>query len=230
MLYDKQKKDTEAKATILDALRSNPKHPDLIVLMASLAHEKEDYVAAEQGYRLAIQTLEDQGRRRNKDYNPASLAQAHFNLGSLLDKLGKFNEAMEEMRKVIQVQPQSPEAFNYIGYSYADRNIKLAEARKFVESALKLDPENAYYLDSMGWVDYRQGRYTSARDHLVRSIKALKTSQKEDAVIFDHLAEVFLKLEERTAALEQWDKALKLDPDNKAIREKREKHGSAGPR
>jgi hypothetical protein len=44
------------------------------------------------------------------------------------------------------------------------------------------------------------------------------------------LAEVFLKLDERTAALEQWDKALKLDPDNKAIREKREKHGSAGPR
>jgi len=130
------------------------------------------------------------------------------------------------MKKVIELRPDNGEAFNYIGYSYADKGIHLDEAQKYMETALKLEPENAYYWDSMGWVFYQKGQYSQAREYLEKALKFLKTRQKDDAVIYDHLAQTLVKLGQKDEAVTQWKKAIGLDPSNKDYPDKIAKNSS----
>jgi Tfp pilus assembly protein PilF len=92
-----------------------------------------------------------------------------------------------------------------------------------VETALKADPQNAYYLDSLGWVFYQKGQYKDAQTQLEKAIKDLKTSTKDDAVVYDHLAEVLSKMGKKDEAQAQWEKASQMDPENKKYLEKIQK-------
>jgi tetratricopeptide (TPR) repeat protein len=156
------------------------------------------------------------------------LVQAYFDLGVVLDKSGKFNDAMDCLKKVIQIQPDNAEAYNYLGYSYADKGISLPEAEKDVLSALKLDPQNAYYLDSLGWVYYQQKRFTDAKTQFEKSIELLpEKKQKDDATVYDHLAQTEIQLGQKDDAVAQWKKAAELDPANKDIAAHLQKNQSA---
>ena len=220
MLYDKQKDSEKTDKTIQEALKLNPDQPDLILMKAMYDHEQNRLKEAEEAYRKVMALELALKNKRLPDYNLGTLCQACFNLGALLDKQGRFPEAMDQMKKVIQLQPDNAEAFNYIGYSYAEKGVNLDEAGKYLETALKLDPDNAYYLDSQGWLFFQKGKYPEARAVLEKSIKLKKGEQKDDSVIYDHLGEVLNKLGEKEDALAQWEKALKLDPDNKKYMEK----------
>jgi tetratricopeptide (TPR) repeat protein len=88
---------------------------------------------------------------------------------------------------------------------------------------LKLDPNNSYYLDSLGWVYFKKGLYKDAQEQLEKSIKLLKIVQKDDAVIYDHLAQALMKLGQTTDAVTQWKKASQLDPNNKDYSQKIQK-------
>ena len=206
LVYHKQKKMDLAQQTLAAGLKANPGSEDLLLLQANLSDEQGDTKSAEAGYRKVL-VLDPKN------------SQAAYDLGALLDQEGHFAEAMEQMKKVIQLQPDNAEAFNYIGYSYADKNQNLDEAQKDVEQALKLDPGNAYYLDSLGWVFYRKNQFSTAKEKLELAIQELGPSaaqaQKDDAIIFDHLAHVFLKLGDKAGAQDQLKKALQLDPTNK---------------
>jgi tetratricopeptide (TPR) repeat protein len=120
------------------------------------------------------------------------------------------------MKKVIQVQPDNAEAYNYLGYSYADKGQNLPDAEKYVLTALKLDPQNAYYLDSLGWVYFRESRYPIAKEQFQKAVSLLPEKKvKDDAVVYDHLAQTEVKLGQTDDAVLQWKKAAELDPDNK---------------
>jgi tetratricopeptide (TPR) repeat protein len=97
---------------------------------------------------------------------------------------------------------------------WAEQNAQLDEAEDAIKRALQLDPDNAAYLDSMGWVQYRQGKYDQALESLNRAIENLP---REDPVIFEHLGDVYLKLNRISRALESWQKAKTLDPSNKDL-------------
>jgi tetratricopeptide (TPR) repeat protein len=223
MLYDKQKDDAKTEQTIREAMGLNPDHPELILMKALFDHQQNRHAEAEKSYRRVIALESTLRGKRDADYDLGTLAQACFNLGALLDKQGRFNEAIEQMKRVVQLQPDNAEAYNFIGYSWADKGVNLDEAKKNIETALKLDPNNAYYLDSLGWVCFQKGKYADARANLEKSIKLRKTEQKDDAVIFDHLGEVFLKLDQKQEAAAQWEKAMQLDPDNRKYRDKLKK-------
>jgi Flp pilus assembly protein TadD len=75
----------------------------------------------------------------------------------------------KRLRKLIELQPESAQAYNALGYSYADRNMRLAEARQLIEKALHLSPNDPFILDSMGWVLYRQGDLEGALSYLQRA-------------------------------------------------------------
>src|SRR5574339_1042705 len=73
------------------------------------------------------------------------------------ERLERFDVLESKLRKLIQMRPDHAHAHNALGYSFADRNLHLAEARKLIERALELSPEDFYIIDSLGWVLYRQG-------------------------------------------------------------------------
>jgi Flp pilus assembly protein TadD len=101
---------------------------------------------------------------------------------------------------------------------YAEKGIRLDEAERLIRKALELEPENGYYIDSLGWAFYQQGRYADAVRELRRAVDL--TRGKEDPVIYDHLGDAYLRSGDEPAALSAWEKSLDLDPANDSVRQK----------
>jgi tetratricopeptide (TPR) repeat protein len=128
------------------------------------------------------------------------------------EKLERFEVLEGNLRKVIQVKPDHAHAYNALGYSFADRNLRLAEARKLIERALELSPEDYYIIDSMGWVLYRMGDLKGAAEQLRRAYLG-----RPDGEIAAHLGEVLWTMGERAEAERIWQDALKSHPDNETL-------------
>ena len=128
------------------------------------------------------------------------------------EKLEKFDLLESNLRKLIQVRPEHAHAYNALGYSFAERNMRLPEARKLIEKALELAPEDYYIIDSMGWVQYREGKLKDAAETLKRAYAG-----RPDAEIGAHLGEVLWQMGQRDEAKRVWDEALKTAPDNETL-------------
>jgi len=128
------------------------------------------------------------------------------------EKLEKFDLLESNLRKLIQVRPEHAHAYNALGYSFAERNLRLSEARKLIEKALELAPEDYYIIDSMGWVQYREGDLKGAAATLRRAYTG-----RPDAEIGAHLGEVLWTMGQRDEANRVWQEALKTAPENETL-------------
>jgi len=145
-------------------------------------------------------------------------AKFYFNYGAAAEQAGLYDKAANLLRKSIALDPEnSAEACNYLGYMWADHNMNLDEAELMIRRALESEPGNASYLDSLGWVEFRKGKFDEALNELLR---AAKTADHEDPVVFEHIGDTYLKLNRSKDALEAWQKALALDPKNKNLADK----------
>ena len=116
------------------------------------------------------------------------------------------------LARLIQLRPDNAHAYNALGYSLADRNIRLPEAKKLIEKALELAPDDYFIIDSMGWVLYRMGDLKGAAVQLRRAWQG-----RPDAEIGAHLGEVLWELGERDEARRIWQEALKASPENESL-------------
>ena len=128
------------------------------------------------------------------------------------EKLKRFDEMESVLRELMQRKPEDPHAFNALGYSLADRSVRLDEARQLISHALKLAPEDAYIQDSLGWVAYRQGRHAESLKILQAAFKA-----RPDAEIAAHLGEVLWVMGQRQEAGTVWREGLLLKADNDTL-------------
>jgi tetratricopeptide (TPR) repeat protein len=151
----------------------------------------------------------------------------YFSYGSASERAGDEEKAASLFRKAIDLDPNNHNAYNYLGYMWADKGVHLDESMQLIQKALKLEPDNGAYLDSLGWVLYRMGRYEEALPNLRRAVTLLKKEdEQEDSTVLNHLAEVLLKLGKRDEAVDVWRRALKVDPDNKDIAGKLQKYSA----
>ncbi|HYR33248.1 MAG TPA: tetratricopeptide repeat protein [Burkholderiales bacterium] len=128
------------------------------------------------------------------------------------EKLEKYDLLEQNLRKLIEVRPDHAHAYNALGYSFADRNTRLREARELIEEAMKLAPEDYFIVDSLGWVQYREGNLKGAADTLRRAYNG-----RPDAEIGAHLGEVLWMLGDRSEANRIWQESLKSAPDNETL-------------
>ena len=128
------------------------------------------------------------------------------------EKLERYDVLEKNLRKLIEVKPDHAHAYNALGYSFAERNTRLGEARKLIEKALELAPEDYFIIDSLGWVQYREGDLKGAAQTLRRAY-----SGRPDAEIGAHLGEVLWMMGERTEANRVWQESLKSAPDNETL-------------
>ena len=135
-------------------------------------------------------------------------------LAMVNEKLKRFDEMEVLLRELMKRKPDDPHAFNALGYSLADRNIRLAEARQLIVQALQLAPHDPYIQDSLGWVAYRQGQFAEALQVLQTAYKA-----KPDAEIAAHLGEVLWVMGRRDEAAVIWREGLLLKSDNDTLTE-----------
>lgn len=128
-----------------------------------------------------------------------------FLRGAMYERQKDYDKAEKTFRQVIDSDPGNASALNYLGYMFADRGVRLEEAQQLIERAMKLDPNNYAYLDSLGWVYYRQNKLPEAEQQLTRSVQL----SGKDATIHDHLGDVYFKQGKIKEAIAQWQSSLK---------------------
>jgi predicted Zn-dependent protease len=130
------------------------------------------------------------------------------------EKLGRFAEMEVLLRRVIEIKPDHHHAYNALGYSFADRNVRLPEAKQLIEQALKLAPGEAFIIDSLGWVEFRLG-------NLVEATRLLRQAHagRPDAEISAHLGEVLWASGAQDEARHVFAEAAQREPRNEALRE-----------
>jgi len=127
-----------------------------------------------------------------------------FMRGAGLERQKKYDQSEAAFRKALELNPKDAGALNYLGYMLADRNVRLEEAYDLIKRAVDLEPENGAYLDSLGWVYFRQGKLDDARGLLERALERMP-----DPTVHDHLGDVYLKLGKTKEAIAQWQDSLR---------------------
>jgi len=131
-------------------------------------------------------------------------------LGGCRERAGNVDGAVTAGREALKIAPDWPPALNFVGYVLADHDRELPEARKLIERALEKDPENGAYVDSYGWVLYRQGDLAGAREHLERAVRLTDG----DPVVREHLGDVYRDLKLPDLAREQYRLSVASDGEN----------------
>jgi tetratricopeptide (TPR) repeat protein len=125
------------------------------------------------------------------------------------ERVQQFTVLETQLRKLIKIKPDFAQAYNALGYSFAERNVKLEEANKLIAKALELSPNDHYIMDSMGWVQHRLGNLDKAFEYLNKAYNL-----QNDAEIAAHLGEVLWKQGKQDEASKIWADTLKVSPDN----------------
>jgi len=235
-IYYEQEKFDQALIEVNNAIRINPDFVELWIYLGFIAIEKRDYALAEYAFAEAAyrdgdltqiyyllgavaETHAEEGeayryykKSLKEDSGNISTLQA---LAGLLSDLGRDEETFQTFQKIIEMDSLNAMALNYVGYTYAERNDSLEYALQLVDRALDIDEDNGYYIDSRGWIFYMMARYEDALKELRRASEIV-----EDAVIFEHLGDVYRRLDDEAKAREAYEKALELDPGNKSLMEK----------
>jgi tetratricopeptide (TPR) repeat protein len=195
-----------------EARRRFPGAPEIVYYLAIAQREAKQ---SQQAVATFEEALHEAQLEEDDDFVNAKF---YFNYGAAAEQAGLYNKASDLLRKSIALDPEnSAEACNYLGYMFADHNMNLDEAETMIRRALQSEPNNASYLDSLGWVEFRKGQFDQALDDLLR---AAKTAERQDPVVFEHIGDTYLKLNRTREALEAWQKALSLDPKNKNLVDK----------
>lgn len=128
-------------------------------------------------------------------------------LGHSYTELGQHDQAIASLTAAVASDPMSGPALNSLGYTLAERGERLDEAVSFIQRALKVEPDNPSYLDSLGWALFKQGRADEAEPHLRRASDALPSQ----SVIQDHLGDVLARRGKFSEAIGAWERALAGD-------------------
>ncbi|WP_292038413.1 tetratricopeptide repeat protein [Massilia sp. UBA6681] len=136
-----------------------------------------------------------------------------YDFALLAEKVGRVEVMEKLLREVMALAPDNHHAYNALGYSLAERNLRLQEAYTLIAKALEMAPGDPFIMDSMGWVQYRLGKLDEAEKYL-RAAYALR----RDPEIAVHLGEVLFQKGQQVAAQELWREARAKDPQNDTLR------------
>lgn len=235
-IYLEQGDYNRARKEITGAIKINPDFIELWIYLGFIAMDQKDFKTAEYAFSEAayrggdvvqiyyllgvIAEMQDSNAdayfyyHKSLTINPGDLASLEA-LAHICERIGRKDEAFKNFEKVLELDTTNAVVLNYVGYTYAERNDSLEYALDLINRALAIEENNGYYIDSRGWVFYQMGRYIEALVDLLKANQLV-----EDAVILEHLGDVYIKLNDPTRAKEIFERVLELDPDNKTIKKK----------
>ena len=135
----------------------------------------------------------------------------YFLRGSMNDRAGNWAAAQADLREALYRSPDEPTVLNYLGYSLLERGESITEAAALIERAAKMRPGDGGAIDSLGWSQYRLGRFAEA----VATLEKAAALEPTDPVVTDHLGDAYWRVGRRIDARFRWRAALDLDPDAK---------------
>jgi len=208
---------TGALDAATEAEKRFPKHIEFTVYRARILSESKRHEESLKAFEQAQERAE-KGRRDLLD------SDFFFSYGAAAEQAGNPAKAVELLRKSIELDPEkAARACNYLGYMWAERNENLDEAVLLVRRALDSEPDNGAYLDTLGWIYFRQGKFQEA---LVELLHAAELLPGPDGVVFEHIGDTYQKLGKSVEAVLYWQKALREDPSSTTLPAKLDAHSS----
>lgn len=205
-LLKQMNRSDEAIALLDKALSEKKDQPNLFVMKASLLDEKENYISAAGTLELALEKFPNN-------------TQIHFYYATISDKLGKKEKVISHMKKVLDLDPEHIQGLNYLAFTWAESGENLESAEKYARKAMKLDPQDGFVMDTLGWILYKQGRVSES----ISILEAAFKKQPNVGVIAEHLGDAYSKRVLVEKAKLMYNKALDLETDQKKIDDLREK-------
>lgn len=147
-----------------------------------------------------------------------------FSLAMAHQESGHFEPALRHSRAALALDPEHAATLNFVGYILAERGQELQESEALIRRALAKEPENGYYVDSLGWVLFQKGDYAGA---VVELERASRLTGDADAVILEHLGDVYSKLGRLEKAYAAYEGSNRIEPANPGVSEKLAKLGAS---
>jgi tetratricopeptide (TPR) repeat protein len=211
LLLGPLKENERAAKVLAEARQRFPNAPEIAYYLAIAQREAKH---PEQ----ALATFEEALHEAELQDAEIANARFYFDYGATAEQAGLYEKAADLFKKSIAIDPaNAADAYNYLAYMWAEHNMHLEEAQEMIKLALQLDPNNGAYIDTLGWLEFRQGKFEQALTDL---LNAAQKMTRIDPIIFEHIGDAYSKLNKLPQALDAWQKALKLDPENKKLTEK----------
>ncbi len=208
-VYERQERFPEAVTAIRAALdKDDRRRKELFRFLAEVYRKAKDYPNAIEAMHTVV------------ELDPKS-DRVHFALGALYDESKDKDKTIEYMQKAIELNPDYAAALNYLGYTYADLGMELDRAEQLTIRALEIEPNDGFYIDTLGWVYYRKGDYPRAIEQLEKAVHLVV----DDPVIIEHLGDAYLKAGKPDKALRSYRDALKAATEGEQLERIRSKIG-----
>ena len=197
-------KDDEGIATVREALKGDANNPDLTFSMGAVLMRFKKYDEAIVVFKGMLERYAN---------NEEIVKLARSSLSSIYADLNDFPKAEAELEAVFAKSPDDAGINNDLGYLYADQGKNLEKAESMIRKAVADDPDNYAYLDSLGWVLFKRGKFQEARAPLEKA----QSDTRADSTIPDHLGDVYFQLQEPLKAKAAWERALKMATESKPV-------------
>ena len=168
--------------------------------LASILSNRKLYEDAAKNYTSAIDLVPNPDKDQWNQY---------FQRAICYERLKQWDKAEPDFLKAMELDPEQPSLLNYLGYSWVDQGKNLEKAMDLIRKAVKLKPDDGFYVDSLGWAHYRQSEFEEAARQLERAVEL----EPNDPIINDHLGDAYWQVGRRNEAKFQWSQALTLKPE-----------------
>ena len=211
LLLGPLKESERAVKVLMEARQHFPRTPEIAYYLGIAQRESKHP-------QEAVATFEEALHEAELDGGEITNARFFFDYGAAAEQAGFYDKAANLFQKSIALDPANgADSYNYLAYMWAEHNMRLGEAEQMIKLALQSDPNNGAYIDTLGWLEYRQGKFDQA---LVDLLRAAQKLTRDDPVVFEHIGDTFAKMNKVAQAVDAWQKALSLDPQNKNLTEK----------
>ncbi len=173
---------------------------DVHYKLGEIYHNKKDYDKAIKAFNEAISLLKTSSEENWYLY---------YSRGMSYERSNQWEKAERDFLYALELSPRQPLVLNYLGYTWIDYGINLKKAENFIREAIKLRPKDGYFIDSLGWAYYRQGKYDQAVLELEKAVELIPN----DPVINDHLGDALFRAGYYNEAKYQWNRALLYEPE-----------------
>lgn len=202
LIYVEQREFKKAVEYLRQVPIDNEKEASaLLQLEAEILIEQQQYEPAMKAYNRALKLQPDD-------------IDILYMRSLLAEKIGNISQMEQDLRRILQIEPQNANALNALGYGLTEYTNRFEEAYQLIKQALILKPNEHYILDSMGWILYKMGRYAESLAYLRKA-----QAKQADPEIAAHLGEVLWMTGEQQSAQQIWEEALEQFPNDKKLRQ-----------
>ena len=221
-LYIKQDQLKKASVHLEKALSLDPDNMGLIVTLGYIYFKEKQVLKTRN---LLFETVhhilahQGDGDSKSDDTNPElrkQLINLLYYTGLLLDENKNYDDAMDCFEKILLLDKENTKAMNYIGYTLTEKGENLNRARNLITKALDIEPTNGYFIDSLGWLLYKEGHINDALTELLRA----KKMAGDNDVILEHIGDVYFVKGMFKEAVRHWKSSLELNPSNNTLFQK----------